>query len=238
MAFGQYFDHGLDFIAKGGSGRVEIGGAGTAGHANNPADLTRASVFGFDANGIPIHINKTSNFVDQNQAYGSNELVGIFLRQTDGLGGVGSALSMGAPDPSSPGFDLLPTMRELILDHWANNTVFADGEFQTTFRTYYAGLVDANGVVDANIVRQMASNFMGSGQALLLDTNPYINLLDHFVACDGRVNENVSLTAMHTIWARNHNFHVENLRSAGFSGTEEQLFQAAKVINEAEYQRV
>ena len=46
---------------------------------------------------------------------------------------------------------------------------------------------------------------------LFLDTNPYINLLDHFVAGDGRANENIGLTAMHTVWARNHNFHVEEL---------------------------
>lgn len=238
MAFGQYFDHGLDFIAKGGAGSVEIGGAGTSARSNNPADLTRASVIGFDANGIPIHVNKTSNFVDQNQAYGSNALVGILLREVDGNGGVGSSLSMGRPDPGNPGFNLLPTLRDLILDHWANDTVFVDGSFQSTFRTYYAGLVDANGAIDASMAKQIAGNFMGTGQALLLDTNPFINLLDHVVAGDGRVNENVSLTAMHTIWARNHNFHVDNLRAAGFAGTEEELFQAAKIINEAEYQRV
>ncbi len=79
---------------------------------------------------------------------------------------------------------------------------------------------------------------MGSGHALLLDTNPFINLLDHFVAGDGRANENVSLTAIHTIWARNHNFHVENLLECRFRGTPEEVFQAAKMINEAEYQRV
>ena len=79
---------------------------------------------------------------------------------------------------------------------------------------------------------------MGSGHALLLDTNPFINLLDHYVAGDGRANENFALTSIHTIWARNHNFHVEGLIAAGFTGTSEELFQAAKMINEAEYQRV
>ena len=45
-AFGQYFDHGLDFLGKGGNGTIEIGGVGT-GHApgtDNPADLTRGTV--------------------------------------------------------------------------------------------------------------------------------------------------------------------------------------------------
>ena len=79
---------------------------------------------------------------------------------------------------------------------------------------------------------------MASGHALLLDANPFINLLDHYVAGDGRANENVALTSIHTIWARNHNFHAENLEAQGFDGTPEELFQAAKMLNEAEYQRV
>ncbi len=79
---------------------------------------------------------------------------------------------------------------------------------------------------------------MGSGHPLLLDTNPFINLLDHYVAGDGRANENIALTSIHTIWARNHNFHVEGLAGGRLRGTAEELFQAAKMINEAEYQRV
>src|SRR5690606_19647258 len=55
---------------------------------------------------------------------------------------------------------------------------------------------------------------------------------------DGRANENFALTSMHTIWARNHNFHVDRLQAAGFEGTPEEIFQAAKMVNEAEYQRV
>jgi hypothetical protein len=54
----------------------------------------------------------------------------------------------------------------------------------------------------------------------------------------GGGNENFALTAVHTVWARNHNFHVEKLLDAGFAGTAEEVFQAAKMINEAEYQRV
>ncbi|MGB3503792.1 MAG: peroxidase family protein, partial [Xanthobacteraceae bacterium] len=73
---------------------------------------------------------------------------------------------------------------------------------------------------------------------LLLDTNPFVNLLDHYVAGDGRANENFALTAMHTVWARNHNFHVENLLASGFAGSPEDIFQTARMLNEAEYQRV
>lgn len=76
----------------------------------------------------------------------------------------------------------------------------------------------------------MTSNFMGSGFALLLDTNPFINLLDHYVAGDGRANENIALTAIHNIWERNHNFHVNALLEAGFNGTAEELFQLPRSL--------
>ena len=239
-AFGQYFDHGLTSLAKGGSGTIQIGGVGTGrGPASdNPADLTRATVVSLDESNLPVHLNKTPNYIDQNQAYGSNALVGVFLRQADGLGDVTARLASGGADPSSPGFDLLPSLRDLIFMHWENDTRFSDGVTATTFRTYYAGLVDSQGVIDNALATNLYRDFMGTGQPLLTDINPFISPLDHIVGGDGRVNENFTLTAVHTIWARNHNFHVENLSVSGFAGTAEELYQAAKIINEAEYQRV
>ncbi len=241
MAMGQYIDHGLDFIGKGGNGTIQIGapGGGAPG-SGNPADLTRATVAGYDANGVPQHINRTSPYVDQNQAYGSNELVGQFLREGDGNGGLGAHLFAGVPDPSNTDFRLLPTLRELILEHWQNNTVFHSDSLPggaVAFRDYFPGLV-TNGVIDEAMLPGMTSDFMGSSHALLLDSNPFIGLVDHYVVGDGRGNENFALTSIHTIWARNHNFHVEGLEAAGFQGSAEELFQAAKMINEAEYQRV
>ena len=236
MAFGQYFDHGLDFLLKGGSGKITIDGADIPhGQPGTPnfADLTRGTQT-IGPSGEILHTNKTSVFVDQNQAYGSHKLVGEFLRESDGNGGFGSHLFQGAPDPSAPGFYLLPTLRELIQHHVEAGTVFSNGQ---TLLQAYPGLL-VNGGVDAAIAAQLASNFMGSGQNLLIDANRSVSVLDHYIAGDGRTNENISLTAMHTVWARNHNFHVENLQAAGFEGTDAELFEAAKMLNEAEYQRV
>ncbi len=244
MAFGQYFDHGLDFIAKNAAyGTIEIGGPGMvrAPGSDNPADLTRAAVDHIDANGVPQHLNMTSPYVDQNQAYGSHELVGQFLRESDGAQGFGMRLVQGEADPSDPDFNLLPTLRDLILHHWEANTVFRDPGLpggEIAFRDHYAGLVDGAGVVNGAMVAGLAGNFMGSGQPLLLDANPFVGLLDHRVAGDGRANENFALTSVHTIWARNHNFHVENLMAQGFEGSQEEVFQAAKMLNESDYQRV
>jgi Ca2+-binding RTX toxin-like protein len=250
MAMGQYIDHGLDFLPKGGNGSVVIGapGGGAPG-SNNPADLTRGTVMAFDGNGVPQHKNQTSPYIDQNQAYGSNALVGQFLRESDGAQGVGMRLLAGAPDPSNPDFNLLPTLRELVNHHWQADTIFAGPDGPISFRTYYTNFALSEGVTgtllntetgafDPQVLTKLVGDFMGSGHPLLLDTNPFISVLDHFVAGDGRANENFALTSIHTIWARNHNYHVEKLLESGFEGTPEQVFQAAKMVNEAEYQRV
>ena len=245
MAFGQYFDHGLDFVPKDPAyGTIPIGGPGMerGPMSDNPADLTRAAVDGYDENGVPQHLNKASPFVDQNQAYGSHELVGQFLRESDGAQGFGTRLLGGEADPSDPDFALLPTLRDAIMHHWEANTIFRDPGLdggQVAFRDAYPGLVDdTTGQIDGAIVRTLNGDFLGSGYPLLLDTNPFIDLLDHRIAGDGRANENFALTSIHTIWARNHNFHADNLVAQGFDGTPEEIFQAAKMLNESDYQRV
>ena len=242
--FGQYFDHGLTFIPKNPeNGTIAIGGPGMerGPFSDNPADLTRGEIAVLGIDGLPVHINKTSPFVDQNQAYGSHELVGQFLRESDGAQGFGMLLLNGEPDPSDPTFTLLPTLRDLIEHHWEANTIFRDPSLPggaQAFRDAFPGLVDAGtGAINGAQVAAMANNFMGSGHALLLDTNPFMNLLDHRIAGDGRANENIGLTAIHTIWARNHNFHVENLVAQGFDGTADEVFQAAKLLNISDYQR-
>lgn len=245
MAFAQYFDHGLSFIPKGGAGSIQIGAEGTGPRTQNPADLNRASVVGFDADGAAQHLNITSPFVDQNQVYGSTTLIGQLLRESDGEGGLGARVLLGAADPSAPGYQLLPTLRGVLEHHIEAGTVFTGGGLPAggqTLLDYYPGLLNADGTFNSAVVAQLAANFMGEGQPLLLDANPYINLLDHIVAGDGRVNENVTLTSMHTIFARNHNYHVDQLEALYDAGnttlTPEELFQAAKIVNEAEYQRV
>lgn len=250
-AFAQYFDHGLDFVPKGDNGTgdaetISIGGPGVSFNPadDNPLDLDRATVNGFDSEGVPQHLNKTSPFVDQNQTYGSTELVGQFLRESDGNGGFGARLLAGQPDPSNTAFNLLPTLGELILHHWHAGSEFSDpAKFSgtMTLQDAYAGLVDANDNIDATILAQLNVDFMGSGHALLLDTNPGIPLAEHFVVGDGRANENITLTSVHTIWAREHNRLVQELTDSGFfdaGGTAAELFEAAKIINVAQYQRV
>ena len=98
--FGQFFDHGLDLVQKGGSGTVFIplqpddplfdagadGIAGTADDGPNFMLLTRATnqpgpdgVLG-TADDVHEHVNQTSPFVDQNQTYTSHPSHQVFLR--------------------------------------------------------------------------------------------------------------------------------------------------------------
>ncbi len=95
--FGQFFDHGLDLVTKGGNGIVYIplqpddplithgpdGIAGTGDEVTNPAmqfmALTRATPTVVD--GVAQHENTTTSWVDQNQTYTSHASHQVFLRE-------------------------------------------------------------------------------------------------------------------------------------------------------------
>ena len=97
--FGQFFDHGLDLVTKGGSGTIFIPLQpddplySTEPGAPNFMVLTRATnqpgpdgVLG-TADDIHEHENTTSPFVDQNQTYSSHPSHQVFLRAYDMVGG-------------------------------------------------------------------------------------------------------------------------------------------------------
>jgi len=89
--FGQFFDHGLDLVTKGGSGTIFIplqpdDPLYVPGGAANFMVLTRATNLpgpdGILGNGDDIHehTNTTTPFVDQNQTYSSHPSHQVFLR--------------------------------------------------------------------------------------------------------------------------------------------------------------
>jgi hypothetical protein len=59
-----------------------------------------------------------------------------------------------------------------------------------------------------------------------------------FVAGDKRVNENIELTAMHTVFMRNHNRLVDQLHALHPTWSDEQLYQEARKLNIAEAEMV
>lgn len=233
--FGQYFDHGLDFIGKGKAGSTAIG------TADFPISAPRSNIVpgtGIDPDGIPNngdeiaaqYINDASPFVDQNQVYGSLNAVTDLLRKWE-VGTDGSPVQtayMLTGDIDASGHALLPT-----LDH---------------IRANYRIMTDGGELTGADI-----SDYDGTGQPLLIDFIPvFITLPDqlepqldldaighYFVTGDGRANENVMLTSIHTIWARNHNYWVDRIKEeTGGRWSEAEYFEAARIMNVAEYQRV
>jgi Ca2+-binding RTX toxin-like protein len=79
--FGQFFDHGLDLVAKGGYGTVYIPLAQddplyVPGSSTNFMALTRSTL---GPDGEPV--NLVTPFVDQNQTYTSNPSHQVFLRE-------------------------------------------------------------------------------------------------------------------------------------------------------------
>ncbi|MFI8608428.1 peroxidase family protein [Pseudomonas sp. NPDC077649] len=90
--FGQFFDHGLDLVNKGGSGMVYIplqpdDPLYVEGSHSNFMILTRATnqpgpdgILG-TADDVREHVNQTTPFVDQNQTYTSHASHQVFLRE-------------------------------------------------------------------------------------------------------------------------------------------------------------
>ncbi|MDO8263477.1 MAG: peroxidase family protein, partial [Gallionella sp.] len=100
--FGQFFDHGLDFIGKGGGAvpsKITIplalddplyrapGTNGPGDLGNTKITVSRADISGFDAYGNAQWVNHTSPYIDQSQTYGSSAQMTALLREwvsTDG----------------------------------------------------------------------------------------------------------------------------------------------------------
>ncbi|GAA3323995.1 hypothetical protein GCM10017711_14030 [Paeniglutamicibacter sulfureus] len=84
--FGQFFDHGLDLVSKGGNGTVvvplkEDDPLYVPGGRTNFLTLTRATIDTGDDGTAREHVNRTTPFVDQNQTYGSHASHQAFMRE-------------------------------------------------------------------------------------------------------------------------------------------------------------
>ena len=80
--FGQYFDHGLDFVAKGqpGNGRDRLGPP-----SRSMRRVRTSSLAPWRQRSIPAqYVNQASPYVDQNQAYGSHDAITDLLAQVGG----------------------------------------------------------------------------------------------------------------------------------------------------------
>jgi peroxidase len=111
--------------------------------------------------------------------------------------------------------------------------------------------IDASNVYGSDVDRAMelrANDGTGrlkvsDGDLLMFNVNGFSNAPtafdpSFFLAGDIRANEQVSLTAMHTLWVREHNHHADRIagEEPGLSG--EEIYQRARAIVGAEMQRI
>jgi Ca2+-binding RTX toxin-like protein len=269
--FGQFFDHGLDFINKGGNGTVTIPLLpndplfGAAAPAPSAMFMTRATL---DGNGDTT--NSTAPLVEQSQTYGQRETTTFYLKEykadmsgeltgrlvthadgtmatwadikanallaPDGLGGIGITLLdehvLDIPDPASwtgAGFAAGAGTGQSFLADIAHNA-------------NPGGLAAGNPDADGDVGNAQMTNMFGQ------NTTYDNELLDrHKIAGDPRANENVVLTSIHQAFHAEHNRLVlkiqdlidqQEIETPGFAFNwdGERIFEAAKLINEMQYQ--
>ncbi|WP_306232807.1 peroxidase family protein [Agrococcus beijingensis] len=264
--FGQFFDHGLDLVKKGGNGTLVVplepdDPLYEAGSPTNFLVLTRATRAD-DAAGNPTteHTNLTTPFVDQNQTYASHPAHQVFLREYAPGGGATGKLIEGAAGGMATwtevkdqartilGIDLTDAdvlaVPQLVVDPYGNfvpgplrgmpqlivstgpgvdDIAFREGDPGAPVSTAGAlttgtaflddiahgatPVFDANG----NLVPQYDEN--GQPTTDILSGYNNVALGEHFIAGDGRVNENIGLTAVHAVFHAEHNRMVEQIEA-------------------------
>jgi Ca2+-binding RTX toxin-like protein len=305
--FGQFFDHGLDLVPKGGNGNVYIplqpdDPLYVAGSSTNFMVISRL---------LPNAINITTPFVDQNQTYTSHASHQVFLRE----------YVMDAGQPMATGRLLsganhgLPTWAEvkaqahtmlgiqLVDADILRVPLLATDEYGRFIRGAHgfvqivtaSGLIEANPADNGGLGTLIPANVVPAGTAFLDDiahdaapgaglvadadllvgqsldgqaAGTYDNeLLDqHFITGDGRGNENIGLTTVHTVFHNEHDRLVEAYKTtilasgdlatinewldpahqltalpgagATLTWNGERLFQAGRFVTEMQYQHL
>ncbi len=289
--FGQFFDHGLDLVEKGGNGTVVVplrtDDPLYVEGAPNFLTLTRATRHGDGTQ----HLNRTTPFVDQNQTYTSHPSHQVFLREYDVVDGVPTPTGH-LLDGADGGLATWAEVKEQAatkLGIQLNDMDVHDVPLVATdpYGRFIGGpnglpqLVIEDGetpeLVEADLATPIATGelvgLLGAGHAFLDDiahgaapgqvatSGPTAGqvvphdaalLASHYIAGDGRANENIALTAVHHVFHSEHNRMVEHVKDVlatdsgllaaymeeGFWDYGERLFQAARFVTEMQYQHL
>ncbi|GLW28952.1 peroxidase family protein [Actinoplanes regularis] len=262
--FGQFFDHGIDLTVKGGGAVIiPLAADDPLVISENLPPSLRFMVLSRAGGGTAAK-NIDTPYVDNSQTYTSNAAHQVFLREYDEQAKDTGRLLTGAAGG-------LPTWAEVkqqagqvlglrLSDADVLNVpmVLADayGKFVPGPARGLPQYVTSTGLVEGDTAAPVSApaNVLHFDTPFLADiahaadpSRPGYDaaLLDrHYVAGDGRVNENIGLTAIHQIFHTEHNRLVGDIqRVAGEAGTAaewtgDRLFQGAKFINEMEYQHI
>ncbi|MFD0916530.1 peroxidase family protein [Pseudahrensia aquimaris] len=269
--FGQFFDHGLDFVRKGGNGTVAIeilpGDDLYVEGGLNMMFLSRASV---DANGDAE--NSTAPFIEQSQTYGSRAETTFYLKEYEN--GVATGDLVGGEDGMATWADIKanalgwavakaieeggPIPTEMLLDeHVLNIPNHAMWDVATA--SFLPGAETGQPFLADIAHSANPADSMGASLTADIDSdvgNPQVagefdnELLEaHFIAGDGRVNENTALTSIHEVFHNEHSRLLSQIKdfvaqqeilTPGFAAQwdGDMYFQAAKLANEMQYQHM
>jgi len=314
--FGQFFDHGLDLVAKGGGtifmplkddDPLIAGDDHILGNDDDLPPNLRFMVLTRTKNqpdGTREATNLTTPFVDQNQTYTSHPSHQVFLRAYTATGAPVSTGKLIETDDGMATWAAVKAQARTRLGIELSDTDVLNVPMLSTdpYGQFIPGpnglqqLLTATGLVEGDLTTPVSPSAVdatrtnhaflddiahhaapvgdpdgpgGSGPvALAQDVDPGTTddhdpttyddemLEAHFIAGDGRVNENIALTSVHHIFHSEHNrladdinalvgaqdaafqadWHAENPASGWGYG--ERLFQAAKFVTEMEYQHL
>jgi Animal haem peroxidase/Fibronectin type III domain/RTX calcium-binding nonapeptide repeat (4 copies) len=307
--FGQFFDHGLDLVTKGG-GTIymplrEDDPLYVPGGSTNFMVLTRATN---QPGGVQEHTNTTTAFVDQNQTYTSHPSHQVFLREfvldatlrpietghliEGSAGGMATWADLKTQAADLLGIQLVDAdvlnVPLLATDPYGNFTRGPSGFPQIVTGS---GLVEGDPGANGGAGVLIPGDAVRTGHAFLddiahhaapvgdrnpldgpgpnelrdpdsdpgtTDDNDFATYDDemlnaHFIAGDGRANENIGLTAIHQVFHSEHNRLVEDVKNVLLtedptmvpewqnpdgSWDGDRLFQAARFVTEMEYQHL
>jgi peroxidase len=167
---------------------------------------------GTDAGNPREQINEETSFLDLSNVYGNNEDRLNLVRADITPGGEQSAYLLLGPD------DMLPTISEV-----AANTGLSLLDVLKIFTA------DGFGGLPNPADFEPGGQFEGQEEARFGDT---------YLIGDNRVNQTPLLISQHLLWARNHNWWVAEIEKDHPDWTQDQIFEAARALNEADWQHV
>ncbi|MFJ6416664.1 peroxidase family protein [Paeniglutamicibacter sp. NPDC091659] len=228
--FGQFFDHGLDLVSKGGNGTViiplnEDDPLYVPGGSKNFLTLTRATIDTGDDGTAREHINRTTPFVDQNQTYGSHASQQAFMREYEIVGGspVPTGLILEGADGGLPTWDDVQAQAAeklgislddldvlniplLNTDPYGGLVLGPNGKAQLA---YTDGFREGNtgSPIPTDGLTANASFLDDIAHTAAPDVPGYNSALlgKHYITGDGRGNENIGLTSIHHVFHSEHN---------------------------------
>ena len=219
-------------------------------------------------------VNTVSPYIDLSQTYGSAPSHTVFLREYDAAGAVTGRLVSEADGsmPTWSTIKANAALLGLTLHDYnvadiplvrlnADGSTYRDGngeawlvaQNKTTGAVVFVQDTAKDALAAANLtlvtigqafLDDMAHNAMASGQNAQGDLIDPTVLNAHYIAGDGRANENIALTGIQEVFHSEHNTMLEQIKAMvavrpdAASWTPEMLFQAAKLVTEMEYQHL